>query len=121
MAIWEHMLLWAVTPPFYDAHPEVIEEWLESITANPPCSVEGFRDHVRACVTHDAIDRLGGVTAPTLLTAGEFDRICRPEHTDALRAAMPHASSHIWEGVGHLPFVETPVAFGETVLAFLRR
>jgi pimeloyl-ACP methyl ester carboxylesterase len=34
---------------------------------------------------------------------------------------MPHASSHIWEGVGHLPFLEAPAAFAETVLAFLRR
>jgi len=43
------------------------------------------------------------------------------DHADALRAAIPDASFHLWEGVGHLPFVEAPAAFEETVLAFLRR
>ena len=121
VAVWEHMLLWAMTPAFYDAHPEVVQQWLELIAGAPPSSVDGFRDHVRACVAHDAIDRLGVVTAPTLVTAGEFDLVCRPDHADALRAAIPHASYHVWEGVGHLPFVEAPAAFGEAVLAFLRR
>ena len=121
MAVWEHMLLWAMTPAFYDAHPEVVQQWLELIAGAPPSSADGFRDHVRACVAHDAIDRLGVVTAPTLVTAGEFDLVCRPDHADALRAAIPHASYHVWEGVGHLPFVEAPAAFGEAVLAFLRR
>jgi pimeloyl-ACP methyl ester carboxylesterase len=121
VSIWEDMLLWAMTPAFYDGHPEVVRGWLEVIAAAPPSSVEGFRDHVEACVSHDSIERLEAVTAPTLVTAGEFDLICRADHADALRAAIPDASFHLWEGVGHLPFVEAPAAFEETVLAFLRR
>ena len=66
VAVWEHMLLWAMTPVFYDAHPEVVQQWLELIAGGPPSTADGFRDHVRACVAHDAIDRLGVVTAPTL-------------------------------------------------------
>ena len=122
VAVWEHMLLWAMTPAVLRRAPGGrARQWLELIAGAPALSADGFRDHVRACVAHDAIDRLGGVTAPTLVTAGEFDSVCRPDHADALRAAIPHASYHVWEGVGHLPFVEAPAAFGEAVLAFLRR
>jgi pimeloyl-ACP methyl ester carboxylesterase len=80
-----------------------VQQWLELIAGAPPSSADGFRDHVRACVAHDAIDRLGVVTAPTLVTAGEFDLVCPPDHADALRAAIPHASYHVWEGVGPSP------------------
>jgi 3-oxoadipate enol-lactonase len=120
VAVWEHMLLWAMTPAFYEANPSVVHDWLALVADGPPSSAEGFRDHVDACVAHDAIGRLAGVTARTLVTTGERDLICRPGHAAALHAAIPHSSYHVWEGVGHLPFVEAPAAFGEAVLAFLR-
>lgn len=120
VAVWEHMLLWAMTPAFYDSHPEIVRGWLELVAGAPPSSVEGFRDHIEACVAHDTIERLGSVTARTLVTVGEFDLICRPGHADALRAAIPDASFRVWKNVGHLPFVEDPAAFNETVLRFLR-
>jgi len=120
-AVWEHMLLWAMTPAFYEANPDVVRGWLGLIADGPPSSPAGFRDHVQACVAHDAIGRLAAVTAPTLVTTGERDLVCRPDHGAALHASIPHSSYRVWEGVGHLPFVEAPAAFGEAVLAFLRR
>jgi 3-oxoadipate enol-lactonase len=118
--VWRHMLLWAMTPEFYAASPEVVAGWLGMIASGPPSSAEGFRDHVRACVAHDALDRLGAVTVPTLVTAGERDLSCRPAHAEELRAAIPHASFHVWQGVGHLPFVESPAEFASVSLDALR-
>jgi pimeloyl-ACP methyl ester carboxylesterase len=121
VAVWEHMLLWAMTPAFYDENPDVVRGWLGLIADGPSSSPGGFRDHVNACVAHDAVARPAAVTAPTLITTGERDLVCRPDHAVELRASLRHSSYHVWDGVGHLPFVETPKAFGEAVLAFLRR
>ena len=122
VAVWRHMLLWAMTPEFYAAAPEVVDAWLATIAGGPPSSAEGFRDHVRACIAHDALDRLAATppAVPTLITTGERDLVCRPGHADELRAALPHATFHVWEGVGHLPFVECAAAFGPVVLDALR-
>jgi 3-oxoadipate enol-lactonase len=119
-AVWEHMLLWAMTPGFYQANPGVVRDWLALIAGGAPSSAEGFGDHVRACVAHDAIGGLPAVTARTLVTTGELDLVCRPDHAAALHVGIPHSSYRVWEGVGHLPFVEAPALFAEAVVAFLR-
>jgi pimeloyl-ACP methyl ester carboxylesterase len=122
VAIWRHMLLWAMTPAFMGANPELVEAWLGTIAATAPSSAEGFRDHVQACIAHDALDRLAAAppAVPTLVTWGDRDLVCRPDHAEELRATLPHATFHVWEGVGHLPFVESPAAFGPVVLGALR-
>lgn len=122
VAIWRHMLLWAMTPGFYGAAPEVAEAWLATIAEHAPSTVEGFRAHARACAAHDALDRLRAAppACPVLVTDGELDRVCRPEHADQLCEALPAAARHTFPGTGHLPFVEQGAEFAAVVIAALR-
>ena len=62
----------------------------------------------------------GLASVPTLITFGDRDLVCRPDHAADLRAALPHATVQAFEGVGHLPFIEAPAAFGAAALGALR-
>ena len=119
VAVWDHLLLWAMTPGFYAAHPEVVAGYRAMIAAGPPSTEEGFADQVEACVRHDALDGLLAVTVPTLITTGARDPITTPAHADELRSRLPHARCHLWPDVAHLPFVEAAADFDALVLDFL--
>jgi pimeloyl-ACP methyl ester carboxylesterase len=55
-------------------------------------------------------DRLGGITVPTLVVAGEADRIVDAEVARAYAAAVPGARLEVLPRTGHLPQLETPAA-----------
>jgi pimeloyl-ACP methyl ester carboxylesterase len=117
--VWDHMLLWAMTPEFYGAHPEVVAGYRAMIAAAPPSTAVGFRAQVAACIAHDALDRLSSVTAPALVTTGERDPITTPRHARELCEHLPNARLHLWPGVAHLPFVEAASDFDALALEFL--
>lgn len=47
------------------------------------------------------MDRLGEITAPTLVMAGREDFVFPPEHQATLAAGIPDARLHIIEHAGH--------------------
>lgn len=61
---------------------------------------------------------LAGITAPTLVLAGEKDMI-QPAHTRLIASSLPHGQAHIFPGLTHYAPREDPAAFNATVLAFL--
>ena len=54
------------------------------------------------------MDRLGEITAPTLIVAGQDDFIFPPEHQRELAAAIPRACLQLIERAGHNPHAEQP-------------
>lgn len=64
-------------------------------------------------------DRLGQVTSPTLVLTGRRDRACVPEAAEAIAAGIPDAQLLIFEGSGHMTFVEEPEVYVEAVSRFL--
>lgn len=56
---------------------------------------------------------------PTLLVWGTKDRAVHFESAEALRGNFREASLVTFEGVGHLPYEETPEAFNRAVIDFL--
>lgn len=54
-----------------------------------------------ACATHDALDRLGAVSAPALVLAGAHDEVTAAHHARELGDALPHATVEVWDGYGH--------------------
>lgn len=78
-----------------------------------------YATQARACSAHDALDRLGAISAPTLVVAGTDDRLTPLFHADALAKAIPHASLALLPGSGHLPYLEKPEEFASLVLNFL--
>ena len=66
------------------------------------------------------MDRLGRITAPTLVMAGRDDFIFPPEHQAELAAGIPDAELRIVERAGHNPHAEQPAIVMAAVSDFLR-
>lgn len=65
------------------------------------------------------VDRLGEVTAPTLVVSGDLDLETVRLAAAAVAAAVPGARHLQWPDVAHLPSLERPDDFATEVLAFL--
>jgi pimeloyl-ACP methyl ester carboxylesterase len=57
----------------------------------------------------DLIESLGGLTVPTLVVAGEFDRLTPAEHSRRMVAALPHVAEFVLlHDTGHMVPLERP-------------
>ena len=61
-------------------------------------------------------DQLGGITKPTLVMTGEYDRTCTPRAARELAAGIPGGELVILPDAGHMTYVEQP----EIVLPAMR-
>ncbi|MEX2373255.1 MAG: alpha/beta hydrolase [Dehalococcoidia bacterium] len=68
-----------------------------------------------------AWERLGGLTAPTLLIAGDLDESSMPAVWRGLVERAPHAEFVLIPGVAHLPQMERPQEVADLVRDFLGR
>lgn len=59
------------------------------------------------------------IDAPTLVIAGEHDRLCPPAYAAEVAAAIPGARAVVLAGAGHVSNLEAPEAFNAALLAFL--
>jgi pimeloyl-ACP methyl ester carboxylesterase len=65
-------------------------------------------------------EALGRIDVPALVAAGEHDLVDFTEGARKMAGTMPQARHAMIAGAGHLAPLETPVAFRELVLGFLR-
>ena len=74
-----------------------------------------------ADLAHDTLDRLGDITAPTLVIAGEQDLLTPPWHGRQVADAIPGAHHHLFTGPGssHALGVERAEEFVPMVAGFL--
>ena len=66
-----------------------------------------------------ATERLGAVTAPTLVTVGSDDNPDFAHAADLLVDGIEDSRRHVFAGLGHLPNMEWPDEFNRVVLDFL--
>ncbi len=80
---------------------------------------DAFLRQLDACLGADTLDRVNGITAPTLVLFADGDRLF--SSTMARELATLIAGADIDEIVdsGHCPMVEQPVAFAAVVTSFL--
>jgi len=76
-----------------------------------------------ADLAHDTSERLGAITAPTLVVAGLDDLVTPPYHGEAVAAAIPGATLEMLTGPGsnHALGLERAAEFVPLVLGFLAR
>ena len=77
----------------------------------------------RALLAMQGFDRraaLAELHLPTLLVAGEQDRLAPPEAMRAMAGAIGGSGLFTLPGIGHLPHLEAPDEFGELLVEFLR-
>jgi 3-oxoadipate enol-lactonase len=68
-----------------------------------------------------AAERLGDISIPTLIVYGDQDIADVRQAGPHLAAAIPGASLAVIPDAAHLPQMERPERFNQTVLDFLRR
>jgi monooxygenase len=79
----------------------------------------GTRYGIKAAWRAELITAASRYPRPTLLLWGDRDRILPSHHLDAARRLIPHAQTHLFTGVGHMPQIERPDEFAAQVLTFL--
>ena len=72
---------------------------------------EVIGDFYLSLAEHDKIEALKALShVPTLVIAGEKDRLLPPKHARRIAAAVPHARLLELRGAGHCPMLEQPEA-----------
>ncbi|MBA7700016.1 hypothetical protein ES703_108722 [subsurface metagenome] len=66
------------------------------------------------------IDKLHLINAPTLLIHGAQDKAIPVEEVQNICKLIPKARLEVFEECGHVPHLEKPAEFNETVIAFLK-
>jgi 3-oxoadipate enol-lactonase len=97
---------------------ELVERIVAYRTANPP-DLGGWQAQAAAGSTHDALDRIASITAPTLVIHGTEDAVVDPRNAHVLAERIPKASVQLLPGCGHLPFWEEPERFSGLIREFL--
>ena len=112
--------LWVFTVWWYNDRPDDLARREGAVlAAEHPQSPEAFCAQAEACIAHDALDRLGEIRVPTLLTVGDRDILTPAHHTYAIKERMPGARVRVWQKMGHAPFSEIPDEFNRVCLDFM--
>jgi pimeloyl-ACP methyl ester carboxylesterase len=108
----------ALAPATVAAQPELVDRIMAHrlATAQDPVA---WAAQAAAGATFDAYERLGALTAATLVQHGDEDGVVDPRNAELLVALLPDARLERYPGTGHLFFWEAPARFVSSVSAFL--
>ncbi len=115
-----YALMWITSPAFLDSQPEAVKGMEEAFLAEPP-DPRGVLGHIHADKTHDVLDRLGEISCPTLVTAGEVDIQVPPRYGKVVAERISGAKYHEFRGphASHLACVEMVDEFNRVTLDWL--
>lgn len=100
-----------------EGHEELRSQFKERIADNEPAA---YRATFRALVGWSVADRIGEITAPTLVVASDLDYTPVSAKEEYARQ-MPNAELVVIKGAHHAVPVEVPGEFNTILLAFLAR
>jgi pimeloyl-ACP methyl ester carboxylesterase len=80
----------------------------------------GIAGQSEACRTHNTLDRLPLITAPTLVIVGTADRVINPVSSEVIAGKIPEAKLVRIEGGSHCFSFEMKNEFNREVLNFLK-
>jgi 3-oxoadipate enol-lactonase len=108
----------ALAPRTVTERPELVERILvhRHATSQDPAA---WAAQAAAGAAFDAFDRLGSLTAPTLVQHGTEDVVVDPRNADLVVQLLPDAKLQRFPGTGHLYFWEEPEGFVSSVASFL--
>jgi pimeloyl-ACP methyl ester carboxylesterase len=92
------------------------EAYFETLAPVAPGVI--YRD-LAACDGFDMMGDLGRIEQPTLILAGEADRLTPLKYAQYLAAHLERATLHLLPGTGHYVTVEAPAAVAETIREWL--
>jgi pimeloyl-ACP methyl ester carboxylesterase len=105
--------------PDFMNRADVLESLVQYGMDKPPHqTLEGLQGHIAACRSHDTRDRLGRITAPTLVLAGDQDVLMPLPRVRQVAQMIPGAKFEIIPG-GHSFMTESPDEFNAAVDGFM--
>ena len=114
-------LTWLFSTAFL-RNQQAVQDTIALLASNPhPVQPDAYHRQAQAYLRFDALDRLGGITAPTLVIAGEQDLLTPPWVAREVAAGIPGARFEIITGDGssHLVPLERPDDFNQLAMNFL--
>jgi proline iminopeptidase len=109
---------WREILPLYDYHYDPAA--VEARVAATPYRYEAHNYAFSVNIpNYDLKDKLGSITAPTLVTVGRTDWITPVECSESIARLIPGARLVIFEKSGHSPQIEEAQAWTATVRTFL--
>jgi 3-oxoadipate enol-lactonase len=85
-----------------------------------PASAQGIAGQTAAARTHDTLDRLGQISAPTLVLVGVEDIVTPVVYSEELAAGIPGAKLQVLDPGGHSVVFEYEDSANAALLAFLQ-
>jgi pimeloyl-ACP methyl ester carboxylesterase len=90
--------LWIWTPAYLNAHLDELREERRQPATMPQ---HAFGAQCAACIGHDANERLGQITVPTLITAGDRDIFTPLAFAEQLHEHIRGGQLKVFPGTGH--------------------
>ena len=116
-AFW--VLPWMASPGIMTAHEKVVQT-LEVRQANRcPAPDAGLIAQAQAIMAHDALARVGQITAPTLVLSADEDLLTPAAGGMELAEAIPGVRFHLLPKGAHVTAAEYPAEVSSAMLAFL--
>jgi pimeloyl-ACP methyl ester carboxylesterase len=121
LVAWQRATLpWVYTHRWF-ATPNNLANELGKIVATPPQQTAAmYLRQSNAARSHDALDRLGRITAPTHIICGAEDLLTPLRFSQQLAEHIPGSRLTILPNAGHGVFRETPGALNQALLEFLQ-
>lgn len=101
---------------------EAVQQTIALLASNPhPTTPEAYQRQAQAYLEFDSLDRLGDITATTLVIVGEQDLVTPPWIAREVADAIPGARFEVIRGEGssHVVPIERPDDFNQLVSNFL--
>lgn len=105
-------------PDVIEAHVQLTREREHLGRQNSRAFVQAFRSIGFRLANPRFWARIARVTAPTLVIHGSLDRVIPVAAAYEVHSKRPDWKLEIFEGVGHVPMLETPQLFLETLRAW---
>ncbi len=113
------VLPWLVAAPFY-RQPAQVDGLIHFAERNPwPQDPDAFARQAGAAVRHDTREKLDLIRSPCLVLGGASDIVNPRAPAAELAMGLPDAQSVVLSDVGHLPHIEDPLRFRQTIEQFL--
>jgi pimeloyl-ACP methyl ester carboxylesterase len=79
----------------------------------------GFTDALNALLDYDFRERVGDISAPTLVVWGTDDMMVPVEDADEFERLIPNARKVLFEDTGHVSMIERPETFNRLLMEFI--
>ncbi len=115
--VMRDVALWAFTPEFFEERPQDAAEF-DTAMKMIDQPVPAYLAQLHSIQHHDTTERIGGISVPTLVLAGERDILIPVALSHRLHEAIPGSTWATTKG-GHACVWEYPAEFNHTVIDFL--